>query len=150
MERGDRVRVTYEATYDRILDGIHWVTADDGPNDVWTNIIPRSGSVVPAMPPGCQPSDCCACGARRGEAHSETCPFPCFPEAAPLPGATILQSGDRVLLCMASEPDSNTMHAICKQLTERYPNIHFGLVTGVAGVLIDRGNDDSTRKADDT
>lgn len=73
-------------------------------------------------------------------------------EPQPLSGATVLQSGDRVLLCMASEPDSDTTHAICKQLTERYPNVHFGLVTGVTGVLIDRGNDDASlvRKADES
>lgn len=56
---GDRVRVSYEATYAKHDDGMHWVKAARDENDVWTNIVPPDGTVeVLEANPKCPKAGC--------------------------------------------------------------------------------------------
>lgn len=113
-------------------------------------------------PPGCQPSDCCGDPSRHGfnakaEAEKDWEAYGVLraklrEKAQPLSGATVLQSGDIVLLCFGEVELSDEYASSLKdQLQQQHPTIRFSLITGVTGVLINRGNHDhSVREADDS
>lgn len=66
---GDRIRVTYEATWTRMGDGEYaMVQAEDDPNDQWHNIVPRDAAIE-ILPPGPRTADIPVSTAPAAAAH---------------------------------------------------------------------------------
>lgn len=112
--------------------------------------------------PACEPATeqrVCTCPVRLPAGppyhhHMSDCPLnpSQWDRVADSVSAIVVKPGDKVLLCFAGENYSDhDMDNVLALLKRKMLGIEWGYVTGVSGVLIQRGNDnDSDRSTDDT
>jgi hypothetical protein len=78
-------------------------------------------------------------GEARESTHTRIARAPRSRAAKALAGATVLRAGDLVLLCIEENVDAEQFDTMIGMLKAHAPDVTWGLIEGVKGVLVQRG-----------